>query len=317
MSGSTTAVNSKSGDRVRETPRIFVSNIPGNTDRKVMIKYFSQFGRIADASTLYKIGRRGRICIEIEFYDLETKNIVLNTVHKIKGRYIDCEEYLTGKRLQSRNLRLREVNVYIPILPPSMDNQQVKEIFERLGKVEQVRMGFSNTLRSNYCVVSFSDKETAQRVVGLGSIEAGDLRIPIQPYSKGPQPWVQSPQSENQEDSTQKEADFRGHMPQISEHFYEDYHDERGDFDDGEWACGEEEYEPYRDEFQNGIESALGWEMVDKELIMKKKGSSKHPKNEKCLVNFSNRNRVSKKNKKNKNNHNFEKKRDNKHLMVF
>ena len=164
--------------------KIFVTSLPNNTPKAEILNYFSKFGEIKSSSSIFRIGVKSTKCLVLEFRAKHSKDAVLNQVHSLNGRYLDCKEYLRGRRLKSKIKKLQEVNVFISGLPDTIRGDGLKSALSTFGAIESVKIGYCVRDEAHYAIVSFGCKEEAQLALQVGKFEYLGRRFMIRNYKK-------------------------------------------------------------------------------------------------------------------------------------
>ena len=164
--------------------KVFITALPHNISKRKIIDYFSNFGRIVDTSSIFRIGVKACKSIVIEFSKFKERNSVLNQVHKLNDRYIDCKEYYRGEQLKSQIKKLQAVNVFISGLPETVRGDQLKEALGGFGRVRKVKIGFSVKDGLHYAIASFSSKKEAKEALKVAEFVYNGKVYSIRDYLK-------------------------------------------------------------------------------------------------------------------------------------
>lgn len=115
--------------------KVFLGSLPERFEKKLLLEYFEQYGEIKSLKVLKK-GNRCTGCAILVCKTEDTRNIILNSQHKILGRLIECHEYRRGKNLKNYNKELWKRRVYIKGIPEYYQNTDLKEAFSKIGGIK-------------------------------------------------------------------------------------------------------------------------------------------------------------------------------------
>jgi RNA recognition motif-containing protein len=154
----------------QQNNKVFVSCIPKAASKADLINYFTNFGSIKSISSIFVIGKKKKRnrCAILESYDFETKQEILQEVHQIQKRYVDCSEYLRGKKLKRYISKIQQNNVYIPWIPKHTTKGEITRSMDRFGPVSKVKFGFSAQDHRLYAIVTFASRGAAEKALEKG-----------------------------------------------------------------------------------------------------------------------------------------------------
>ena len=148
--------------------KLFISSIPSTVTKAQVLRYFSKYGEIVDSSPTFRVGSKAKICLVIEFKHQESKAYALSKTHMMKGRYLDCRNYMRGGDLHQRNLRLQRVNVYIPDIPKWVKSKDLQRELSSFGHIEQIKIGYSIKTKLNYSIITYREENSARYALHIG-----------------------------------------------------------------------------------------------------------------------------------------------------
>uniref|UniRef100_A0A8C5N5K7 Polyadenylate-binding protein n=1 Tax=Gouania willdenowi TaxID=441366 RepID=A0A8C5N5K7_GOUWI len=148
---------------------IFIKNLDKSIDNKALYDTFSAFGNILSCKVVCdENGSKG-----YGFVHFETHEAAERAIEKMNGMLLNDRKVFVG-RFKSRKEREAELgarareftNVYIKNFGEDMDDEKLRELFGRYGKVEVIRVMTDETGKSKgFGFVSFERHEDAQKAV--------------------------------------------------------------------------------------------------------------------------------------------------------
>uniref|UniRef100_A0A8C4NCT5 Polyadenylate-binding protein n=1 Tax=Eptatretus burgeri TaxID=7764 RepID=A0A8C4NCT5_EPTBU len=148
---------------------IFIKNLDKSIDNKALYDTFSAFGNILSCKVVCdENGSKG-----YGFVHFETQEAADKAIEKMNGMLLNDRKVFVG-RFKSRKEREAEfgakarefTNVYIKNFGEDMNDDRLKEIFERFGKTLSVKVMIDDTGKSKgFGFVSFERHEDAQKAV--------------------------------------------------------------------------------------------------------------------------------------------------------
>lgn len=163
--------------------KIFVAAIPTKSSKDSLLEYFSKFGKINSMSKIFKIGRKNTNCCILDCESYETKEKILDEVHLFQNRYLDCKEYLRGKKLKSQIEKIQKSNVYIPRIPEKAKKSQLKGALKKvIGEISNIKIGYSVKEQSCYAIVTFAEPELAQKAFEMQSYTIKGFNLEFKEY---------------------------------------------------------------------------------------------------------------------------------------
>lgn len=156
--------------------KIFVGSIPSSYTIEEIIKYFSSYGEVEEFTALSKTQQRDHICGILTCISKSMVKKILEDKHELRGQILDCHIYLTGNKLKNYLDELNKRNIYVTEIPFSCTYNQLKCVFGKFGKIQNIKFLVSKKVKEKYAIVTFNEITSAEkalqkkRVKGLGSI---------------------------------------------------------------------------------------------------------------------------------------------------
>jgi len=148
---------------------VFIKNLDKSIDNKALYDTFSAFGNILSCKiAMDNNGSKG-----YGFVHFETEEAAKNAIEKVNGMLLNGKKVFVG-RWMSRKERLEQLgdkaknftNVYIKNFSEDYDDNKLREIFEKYGKIVSARcMTGDDGKAKGFGFVSFEDHEAAQKAV--------------------------------------------------------------------------------------------------------------------------------------------------------
>ncbi|XP_013866440.1 polyadenylate-binding protein 4 [Austrofundulus limnaeus] len=148
---------------------VFIKNLDKSIDNKALYDTFSAFGNILSCKVVCdENGSKG-----YAFVHFETQDAADRAIEKMNGMLLNDRKVFVG-RFKSRKEREAELgakakeftNVYIKNFGDDMDDERLKELFEKHGKTLSVKVMIDSTGKSRgFGFVSFEKHEDANKAV--------------------------------------------------------------------------------------------------------------------------------------------------------
>nr|XP_015825879.2 polyadenylate-binding protein 4 isoform X2 [Nothobranchius furzeri] len=148
---------------------VFIKNLDKSIDNKALYDTFSAFGNILSCKVVCdENGSKG-----YAFVHFETQDAADRAIEKMNGMLLNDRKVFVG-RFKSRKEREAELgakakeftNVYIKNFGDDMDDERLKELFEKHGKTLSVKVMTDSTGKSRgFGFVSFEKHEDANKAV--------------------------------------------------------------------------------------------------------------------------------------------------------
>uniref|UniRef100_A0A3Q3APG0 Polyadenylate-binding protein n=1 Tax=Kryptolebias marmoratus TaxID=37003 RepID=A0A3Q3APG0_KRYMA len=148
---------------------VFIKNLDKSIDNKALYDTFSAFGNILSCKVVCdENGSKG-----YAFVHFETQDAADRAIEKMNGMLLNDRKVFVG-RFKSRKEREAELgakakeftNVYIKNFGDDMDDERLKELFEKYGKTLSVKVMTDSTGKSRgFGFVSFEKHEDANKAV--------------------------------------------------------------------------------------------------------------------------------------------------------
>ncbi|GIY23106.1 polyadenylate-binding protein 1 [Caerostris darwini] len=149
---------------------VFIKNLDKTIDNKAMYDTFSAFGNILSCkvATDEESGSKG-----YGFVHFETEEAANNAICKVNGMLLNGRKVFVGKfiprkereRMMGEKAR-RFMNVYIKNFGDDLDDEKLREMFEKYGKITSAKVMTDDTGKSKgFGFVSFEDPENAEKAV--------------------------------------------------------------------------------------------------------------------------------------------------------
>ena len=156
--------------------KLYVGSLPGNTQKKHLKAYLSDFGKIKDLQLIKN--KKTKKCAGFAFVGIKlTSNPLKKAQFESKkfplflGRKIKIEPFLSGKKLQDHTNEHQKRRVFVTGLPEGLDDHQLAESFKRFGELESAyRVKVESERRgTNYGYVTFK-RQNALEAIFLAKI---------------------------------------------------------------------------------------------------------------------------------------------------
>uniref|UniRef100_A0A8C1NA62 Polyadenylate-binding protein n=1 Tax=Cyprinus carpio TaxID=7962 RepID=A0A8C1NA62_CYPCA len=148
---------------------VFIKNLDKSIDNKALYDTFSAFGNILSCKVVCdENGSKG-----YAFVHFETQDAADRAIEKMNGMLLNDRKVFVG-RFKSRKEREAEMgakakkftNVYIKNFSEDMDDQRLKELFDKYGKILSVKVMTDPTGKSRgFGFVSYEKHEDANKAV--------------------------------------------------------------------------------------------------------------------------------------------------------
>ncbi|XP_076338779.1 polyadenylate-binding protein 1A-like isoform X1 [Tachypleus tridentatus] len=149
---------------------VFIKNLDKSIDNKAMYDTFSAFGNILSCkvATDEEGNSKG-----YGFVHFETEEAANNAIQKVNGMLLNGKKVFVGKfiphnereKLMGEKAR-RFTNVYVKNFGDDLDDEKLREFFEKYGKITSAKVMSDNEGKSRgFGFVSFEDPESAERAV--------------------------------------------------------------------------------------------------------------------------------------------------------
>lgn len=114
----------------------------------------------------------------------EAKKILKKRKFTLKKRTFVVKPYYKGNELKKFKSSVQRRRVYVNQIPPSMENQNLRRVFQDYGDVEDAYVVRNQRIDGfrKFGYVIFEKEEDAQKVVRLGCIEFGEDKIGVKEY---------------------------------------------------------------------------------------------------------------------------------------
>ncbi|XP_055924930.1 polyadenylate-binding protein 4-like [Argiope bruennichi] len=147
---------------------VFIKNLDKSIDNKAMYDTFSAFGNILSCkvATDEETGSKG-----YGFVHFETEEAANNAILKVNGMLLNGRKVFVGKFIprKEREKMLGEkarrfMNVYIKNFGDDLDDDKLREMFEKYGKITSAKVMMDDMGKSKgFGFVSFEDPENAEK----------------------------------------------------------------------------------------------------------------------------------------------------------
>jgi len=151
----------------RECSNLFVNYLPQSVDDRVLFQLFGPFGEISSCKVMLDLNTNRSRCFGfVKFRDLESAKKAL--------------QQMNGKKLEHKTLIVKYANtedttsmgtpsnnLYIKGLPPNFGDQQLKQLFERYGTIQDCRVlvDMVTGVSRGIAFVRFSEIPDAKRAI--------------------------------------------------------------------------------------------------------------------------------------------------------
>jgi len=148
---------------------IFIKNLDKSIDNKALYDTFSAFGNILSCKiAMDEHGSKG-----YGFVHFETEEAARNSIEKVNGMLLNGKKVFVG-RFMTRRERIdmmgdrakKFTNVYVKNFGDALDDNKLKELFEKCGTVSSCKVMSGEDGKSRgFGFVSYDDHDSAQRAV--------------------------------------------------------------------------------------------------------------------------------------------------------
>ena len=153
----------------QDSLRLFIGGVKLNTTNQDLFKHFAQFGNIHSA----KINRDSRTGHSkgygfITCGDAQTKWLILQRVHKIKGKVVDVKLPIPKAISKDIKIELYSRKIYIPNLEFEISEEDLSAYFKRFGQVKKVYKVIDtlhNFKKKSIVYVEFANPVARERVI--------------------------------------------------------------------------------------------------------------------------------------------------------
>uniref|UniRef100_A0A2L2Y0U4 Polyadenylate-binding protein n=1 Tax=Parasteatoda tepidariorum TaxID=114398 RepID=A0A2L2Y0U4_PARTP len=149
---------------------VFIKNLDKSIDNKAMYDTFSAFGNILSCkvATDDESNSKG-----YGFVHFETEEAANNAIMKVNGMLLNGRKVFVGKFVprKEREKQLGEkarrfMNVYIKNFGDDLDDEKLRELFEKYGKITSAKVMVDDLSKpKGFGFVSFEDPENAEKAV--------------------------------------------------------------------------------------------------------------------------------------------------------
>lgn len=149
---------------------IFIKNLDKTIDNKAMYDTFSAFGNILSCKVANDENGQSK---GYGFVHFETEEAANNAIQKVNGMLLNGKKVYVGKFIprKEREKELGEqakrfTNVYLKNFGEELDDEKLKELFEKFGKITSHKVMSDDGGKSKgFGFVSFEDAESAEKAV--------------------------------------------------------------------------------------------------------------------------------------------------------
>lgn len=149
---------------------VFIKNLDKAIDNKALYDTFSQFGNILSCKVAQDASGESK---GYGFVHYETEEGALESIERVNGMLLFGKKVFVGRFVprKEREIELGEkakrfTNVYIKNFPESLTDDDLKEMFEKYGKISSLKlMKNDDEKNKGFGFVSFDDPEAAMSAV--------------------------------------------------------------------------------------------------------------------------------------------------------
>ncbi|UYV79045.1 PABPC4 [Cordylochernes scorpioides] len=149
---------------------VFIKNLDKSIDNKAMYDTFSAFGNILSCkvATDEEGNSKG-----YGFVHFETEDAASNAISKVNGMLLNGRKVYVGKfiphkereKLMGEKAR-RFMNVYIKNFEDALDDEKLRELFEKYGRITSAKVMYDENGKSKgFGFVSYEEPESAEKAV--------------------------------------------------------------------------------------------------------------------------------------------------------
>uniref|UniRef100_A0A1W7R9X3 Polyadenylate-binding protein n=1 Tax=Hadrurus spadix TaxID=141984 RepID=A0A1W7R9X3_9SCOR len=162
---------------------VFIKNLDKSIDNKAMYDTFSAFGNILSCKVATDDEGNSK---GYGFVHFETEEAANNAIAKVNGMLLNGRKVYVGKFIPRREREKmlgdkarRFMNVYIKNFADDLDDDKLREMFEKYGAITSAKVMASDDGKSKgFGFVSFEDPESAEKAVDeLNGKELGGKQL--------------------------------------------------------------------------------------------------------------------------------------------
>lgn len=146
--------------------RIFVGGIPVRVDKKTIVDFFSQYGKVKYCK-IKKNSKTGRSLgyAYLTFEQAESLQQLVNRQIEFCGRICECKQVFRKTELRDELVKEKRKKLLVYDLDPLLSNNDLKEYFESLTSISHayVVKDPENTLNKGYGYVVFLSEEDLEK----------------------------------------------------------------------------------------------------------------------------------------------------------
>jgi RNA recognition motif-containing protein len=145
--------------------RIFVGGIPVRVDKKVIVDFFGQYGKILHCK-IKKNSKTGRSLgyAYLTFENPQATKALINRQIEFYGRICECKQVFKKEQLKDELLKEKKRKLLVYKLDPTVTNTELKNLFESLTSISHayVVKDPDSDLNLGYGYVVFHDEEAVE-----------------------------------------------------------------------------------------------------------------------------------------------------------
>lgn len=163
--------------------KIFITSIPAGTTSAEIKEFFSSIGEVEVSSKVFKIGKNRKGSCILDCKKISTKKKILKSIHLFKNRYLECRDYLRGKKLKQYIEKMKKCTIQVKSIPdPEQKIDIVDVLVKQFGEISRIKIGFNVSTKDHYAVITFEKKSSAQMALEVGVLRTKDFSYEFLPY---------------------------------------------------------------------------------------------------------------------------------------
>ncbi|XP_037038631.1 polyadenylate-binding protein 4-like [Bradysia coprophila] len=158
--------------RKMQRPNVFVKNLDSSVTNREFFLAFSQFGKVLSSTVAKEPNGTSKCYGFVQFEDEESvkRSIFLLNGLMVKNKILCVQRFVerktNGPQAINDSPEQKSTNVYVKNIPKELNNQSLREMFEKFGKIVSPKiMTDSDGLSRGFGFVSFESPDAANRAI--------------------------------------------------------------------------------------------------------------------------------------------------------
>lgn len=188
--------------QVRNAPlrnRIHISNIPKKSKKEEIIEFFEKFGPVFSAKLVKGKDKTSKGYGKVTLNTKEAFEAIISKKDSLyfHGNLLNIEPFLSGEHLLEKEKEESLKKIIIFNLKQSITKKDLNEAFLNIGEVTEIVIKEKKKKKA-FCIITFSNKEEAERAIKTGEIHHNGNILRIFAYdSEAPKSKSKSSSSKN------------------------------------------------------------------------------------------------------------------------